>query len=467
MRELILNFFSYSFAVALERLCSFLLIPLYASTFTVAEFGVIDIVQTTIGVVLIYAFLQLETSLQRYYYEYESKERKIFAFTIFSVILLLVLLLVLLVCIYAETLSVLLCENTQYAYAFRIAAIQMPFSALSTLSLILLRFENKVFLFATSVIIKSILLIALMFVFLRFSGMGLQGFFMSQLLAVFFSSVLSLIFIRKLLAFSFSKTAFLKSLRYAIPQFPARVGVSINSSSNRFFILGYLDTYTLGIFSMALKFGSIMQLFQQTFMMAWNQFLFKILQKENHKKMIQSMLDLLSPPLFFLVSCITVFSQDLIKVMADDKYLDSSKYVGMLGLSISFLVLTEIVNVGPKIVQKTQYISINFFMSLIVNIVTLFLGVRFFALPGVAFSMFLANAVLCAISLITTEYLYRVDFHWRLLLFTLMPVLALSLYVMLGGDLTLGMKWICVFTLLLLYIPFFMSAYTRYKKIML
>ena len=177
------------------------------------------------------------------------------------------------------------------------------------------------------------------------------------------------------------------------------------------------------------------------------------------------MLDLLSPPLFFLVSCITVFSQDLIKVMADDKYLDSSKYVGMLGLSISFLVLTEIVNVGPKIVQKTQYISINFFMSLIVNIVTLFLGVRFFALPGVAFSMFLANAVLCAISLITTEYLYRVDFHWRV--FFLMPVLALSLYVMLGGDLTLGMKWICVFTLLLLYIPFFMSAYTRYKKIML
>lgn len=80
MRELILNFFSYSFAVALERLCSFLLIPLYASTFTVAEFGVIDIVQTTIGVVLIFAFLQLETSLQRYYYEYESKERKIFCF---------------------------------------------------------------------------------------------------------------------------------------------------------------------------------------------------------------------------------------------------------------------------------------------------------------------------------------------------------------------------------------------------
>lgn len=207
MRELILNFFSYSFAVALERLCSFLLIPLYASTFTVAEFGVIDIVQTTIGVVLIFAFLQLETSLQRYYYEYESKERKIFAFTIFSVILLLVLLLVLLVCIYAETLSVLLCENTQYAYAFRIAAIQMPFSALSTLSLILLRFENKVFLFATSVIIKSILLIALMFVFLRFSGMGLQGFFMSQLLAVFLFCII-LDFYSQIVSVLFFKNSF-------------------------------------------------------------------------------------------------------------------------------------------------------------------------------------------------------------------------------------------------------------------
>jgi len=83
MKELILNFFSFGLAVSLERFLSFLLIPLYASVFSVTEFGVIDLVQTFIGVVTIFCFLQLETSLQRFYYEYEGEEKKKFLFSIF------------------------------------------------------------------------------------------------------------------------------------------------------------------------------------------------------------------------------------------------------------------------------------------------------------------------------------------------------------------------------------------------
>lgn len=84
MKELILNFFSFGLAVSLERFLSFLLIPLYASVFSVTEFGVIDLVQTFIGVVTIFCFLQLETSLQRFYYEYEGEEKKeIFIFHFF------------------------------------------------------------------------------------------------------------------------------------------------------------------------------------------------------------------------------------------------------------------------------------------------------------------------------------------------------------------------------------------------
>ena len=84
MKELILNFFSFGLAVSLERFLSFLLIPLYASVFSVTEFGVIDLVQTFIGVVTIFCFLQLETSLQRFYYEYEGEDKKeIFIFYFF------------------------------------------------------------------------------------------------------------------------------------------------------------------------------------------------------------------------------------------------------------------------------------------------------------------------------------------------------------------------------------------------
>ena len=143
MKELILNFFSFGLAVSLERFLSFLLIPLYASVFSVTEFGVIDLVQTFIGVVTIFCFLQLETSLQRFYYEYEGEDKKKFLFSIFSLILSITFLLSLGVAVCADYLSNWLCENQQYAMAIRIAAMQMVFSVLSTLTLILLRFEKK------------------------------------------------------------------------------------------------------------------------------------------------------------------------------------------------------------------------------------------------------------------------------------------------------------------------------------
>lgn len=76
MKELLTNFFAYGFAISLDKLLAFLLIPIYASKLSVDEFGVIDLIQTIIGIVSIFAFLQLETSLQRYYFEYEGEKKK-------------------------------------------------------------------------------------------------------------------------------------------------------------------------------------------------------------------------------------------------------------------------------------------------------------------------------------------------------------------------------------------------------
>ena len=104
-------------------------------------------------------------------------------------------------------------------------------------------------------------------------------FFLSQLIAIALSSLFSLFLVRKLFIFHLSKPYLKLSLKYALPQFPARVGSATNAYANRFFILGYLDTYHIGLFSMALKIGSIMQLIHQTFMMAWNQYMFETLKR--------------------------------------------------------------------------------------------------------------------------------------------------------------------------------------------
>ena len=83
MRGLLINFLSYGLATSLERLLSFLLIPLYTSVFTVTEFGIIDLIQTLLNIISIFALLQMETALQRYYYDFKESERRALIFTTF------------------------------------------------------------------------------------------------------------------------------------------------------------------------------------------------------------------------------------------------------------------------------------------------------------------------------------------------------------------------------------------------
>ena len=77
---------------------------------------------------------------------------------------------------------------------------------------------------------------------------------------------------------------------------------------------------------MALKFGSIMTLFESTFSMAWNQYLFRIVTEEKQKIMVVHMLEVVVPIIFMIALSIGLFSHEIIYYFADPKYIESSKY---------------------------------------------------------------------------------------------------------------------------------------------
>lgn len=426
MKELVVNFVSFGLAVSLERLMSFLLIPLYADAFSVMEFGIIDLVQTFSGIVIIFCFLQLETALQRFYYEYEGEEKGKFIFSIFFMILSVAVVLGAVVIFLSSYISSWMCGTERYAMAFKISAVQIVFSVLSTLTLILLRFEKKNKLFTGVVLGKSLLLVGAVYGFVSVAHCGVNGFFLSQLLAISVSALSALFLVRKLFVCHFSKSLMKLSLKYALPQFPARIGSTTNAYANRFFILGYLDTYSVGLFSMALKIGSIMQLVHQTFMMAWNQYMFETLKKPDNRQQFVFVFQLLVPVVFFISICLFLFAEELIVNFASPKFAESAKYVGCITIAIGLLIVKEMVDIGPKYKSKTYYLSISFLTALGVNLVSLFFFIRCFGLGGVVYSMVLANTTLLVLSWAFSHKLYPIDFPRGIMIASVLPALVLA-----------------------------------------
>src|SRR6185312_8073982 len=205
MRELIKSFFSFGLATVIERVIAFLLLPIYTRYFTTAEFGVIDLITVVIGIIIIFAHLQLETSLQRYYFDYEGDEKNLFISTIVITMTILSVILTIILTATSTLISDLVLKNAQYSNLYKLAAVQIPFTNYSMLALVILRYEKKNKLFTIMIVVKMLITVLFTLVFVAWFKMGLNGVFYAQLLGLVVSSVLLFFSIREFSTFKISK----------------------------------------------------------------------------------------------------------------------------------------------------------------------------------------------------------------------------------------------------------------------
>lgn len=460
MKDLIRNFLLFGSATVIDKIVALLLIPLYARVFTVAEFGTVELIQSFIAVISIVPYLQLETSLQRYYYTEEYKGRLVYTISIaiygFAVLLMLVGV------VFSGKISELLLSDIIYQKEIVLSLFQIPFSISITINSIILRFERQNRRFLAVVIIRVALLV--IFVFLLIFKYKLLGLFIAQLISTVGASIISFLTIKSYLEVKFSSKLLQRMLTYALPQFPARVGSTSNAYANRFFINELLNTVVLGLFSMVLKVSSIISLIHSAFMMAWNQFMFQMINNKHHKAIFVSILSLLSPILFLLVSILTLFSYELIYYVMTPEYIDASRYVGLSCLSFSFLILKEVVDIGPKFKEKTHYLSANFFISLIVNLGSLFYLVPLYGLLGAVFSMFLTNLVLLLVSWTVSYKLYPINFNLGEMVINLLPV-TLVIVLVYFKHFPIYIRLLTFLIVLIFYSISIVKSVNRYKKL--
>lgn len=460
MKELIKNFFAFGLATVIDKFILFLLLPIYARVFTPEEFGIVDLIQVIVGIISIFAYLQLETSLQRYYYKEPERGKLIFStsLTIFLISIFLVLIGIL----FSKSLSSLFFADIKFQNAIIIALLQIPFAVINTINLIVLRFEQKNKEFFISVIVFSISLLVLVFVLI--DKYKILGLFYAQLISVIIATIVSTLFVRKYITLSFSVFLIKKSFKYAIPQVPARIGSTANAYANRFLINSFLSIFYLGIFSMALRIGSIILLVHGVFMMAWNQFMFKIIEDPNHKKIFSSIFSIAIPLLFLMVSLITLFSYELIYYVLSPQYIEAYKYTGFIALAYSLLILKEIVDIGPKYKEKTYFLSINFFISVAVNLITLFILVPLIGLLGAVISLALTNLSLLIASWYNSNRLYPINFSIRNLLINTLPLLLLFIFNFSKFSSSLIIKIQLAILLSIFYFFTFYLAFKKYRK---
>ncbi|MDR3011468.1 MAG: oligosaccharide flippase family protein [Sphingobacterium sp.] len=455
MKDFLKSFFSFGFATSIEKLLSFILLPFYTRVFGSGNYGVIDLVQIFITFLSIFCLLQLETSLQRFYFIYsESKNRKAMITGIFVVVCSLSLLFSISCVLLSKFISVWLFNTDLYWIAIIIASIQMPFVNFSILSLIILRFEkeNKKFLF--SILIKVFVTLITTFCFVKLLKLGINGVFASIFFAALISFVYQFFITKKHFTIHLDREILKRCVGYALPQFPARLGSASISYANRFFMLAFISVSAIGVYSVSLKLASAVQLIYTAFAMAWNPFMFAQFERKNHKEVFAKVLDLLSVIVFPVIILLSLFSKEIIQIVSSKEFFEAKYYLGGLALYFSFYVFKEVVDIGPKKLENTKFLTLTFLISVVVNLITMYFFIKKWEVRGVVFSMILTNLVLFYVSWLISNMLYKIDYkiiRFTLLLFITLFVIGYFMYF----DLAIIYK--AIFALLLLLSSLFLA----------
>ncbi|KUJ50597.1 lipopolysaccharide biosynthesis protein [Chryseobacterium sp. JAH] len=439
MKDFLKAFLSFGLATSIEKLIGFIILPIYTRYFNSVDYGIIDMIGTFLAVLSIFGLLQFETSLQRYYYQSNIVRKKLLVSAIYFWVICFSLIMGLVIYIAAPFMSLYFFKSKEYMWMIRTLSFQLLLTNLSILGLIVLRFEKENAKFLFVILVKVLFSLLSVYLLVIKFKIGMMGVFYAQVFSLLFSTILVTFFVRRFFVFRLSQTFTKKSIRYSLPQIPARIGSVLLGNANRFFMLGYLSLAAIGIYSVSLKLASSIQLVNSAFIMAWTPFLYTQFKKENNKIIFSNVFPLICGVTFLFVCLLSLFSKEIVILLTTEDFYSSYKYVGGLTLFFSLYIIKETVDIGPRIMEKTKFLTYTFALSLIVNLLSLYFFIRIYELEGVIFSMIITNLFLVIISWIVSNKLYYIPFNPYTFILLLFPALSLVITIM-YVDINLGYR---------------------------
>lgn len=376
------------------KVISFLLLPLYTSILSTSEYGLYDFIVTLSFFISPIVSLILYESLFRFLIEANANkdEEKI------NGIISSAFFLNILAFIAYSIISFIVYKIFNISYIF-ILTLYVIAGIVYTFFISILRGIDKIRYYAIYSSIKNILQVVFSVIAVTKLSTGVYGLLYATILSSFLISVV--IFIQfKLWKYLKIKRQYIKIgkqlLKYSIPLIPNSISSSILSVSDRVAIKEYIGAEANGLYSIAYKFPSIIEVLYHFFSTAWNESASRVYEtnKEKMKKYYQELYDIIKRIVIGGVICLISYMPILFKILIKGDYINAFNYVPLLLIAQMFNCLADYYS-GILIANKdTKKIANSTVISAIMNIILNILLVICWGVYGVIIATLISNFVL-------------------------------------------------------------------------
>lgn len=373
------------------KVISFFLVPLYTSVLTTTEYGTYDIFNTTISLLIPFFTLNIKESTIRFALSDEYSKRDVFIISVKYSALSIIYFGVVLLINHFLLVSVAMDD---YKWLILVMYISQVLQGIATN---FVRGLDDLKSIAISTVICSLTVVVLNIVFLVPLNMGLTGYFLANIIGPIIQ-VLYLLIISKawkyLKSGGINKKLSKEMVGYSTPMIANSTAWWINSVSDRYIIIWICGIAESGIYSVASKIPTIVDMFQGIFSQAWTLSAVKEFNSEDKNGFFSKMYGMYNMCMTIVSSFVILLSRILAKFLYAKDFFPAWKYVPFLIIAVLFGALAGYCGAIFSAVKDSKAFAYSTLVGAGVNVLLNFVLVKKFGALGAAIATTISYAII-------------------------------------------------------------------------
>lgn len=270
----------YAVSTFINRFGAFLLLPFYWQRLSVADYGIIAVVDIIQGVLGVVQGLSLDVSLTRTYHEWSDAERKRRLGGIWVVGWGSIVLVNLLALLILPRVSPYLFPAVPFDPYLELGILFILFNNLANIPLRMLRIQQRVMLVVTLSLSTFVVSSALGLWYVLVMDRGVEGFLLARVWnGLLFALVFVAIMAREATP-CVRNSGIREQLRFSLPLIKSTALSKLASSMEQGILQGFAGLEALGLFSLAAKFAGIISGVHTSIKMSFQPFQMKAIARE-------------------------------------------------------------------------------------------------------------------------------------------------------------------------------------------
>ncbi len=396
-KKLALNSITFAAANFGSSILRFIIVPFYTYYMTTAEYGTVDMLTTTVSLMLPIFLMAINEAVLRYTLKKEVNNSKIIMSSFFVMFIgAIVFMLSYFVC---ELIKI---EKGLWNYFYVILIVQGLYNVLLSYT----RGIGKSTLFAAAGILNTVVLLSSNVLLLAGFQMGLTGYMISLLLSFIITDIFLLFINRTTFNFSVNDIDFRllrQMLHYSIPLIPTAMMWWVMNASDRYVITWFLGVSATGIYAVSHKIPTVINMLYSIFQQAWQISAVEESTSREKEKFYSNIYEIFCGALFIASSVIILVDKPLIRLVVSSSYENAWKYVPFLVIGAIFSSLAGFLGINYVVVEKTVGAFVTSAVTAAVNWGLNMLLTPVLGMQGTALATLIGFVVLWLIRSIDTQ----------------------------------------------------------------